>query len=293
MPDSVAIRDVCARDGLQGEAPLTISQRVRLIDAILAAGVRRIEVAAFVSPRAVPAMAGAADVVRAVGTRPGVVRAVLVPNLRGAEMAMAAGVDEVTVTISASAVYNERNVHMTIDESIDQIGHICALNDVPPVDAVLSCAFGSPYEGDMEPAVVEALCDRLREVGVSAVTLADTTGMCTPRRIAEVLALTGSDIGLHLHETRGTGIVNAYAALQAGVRRFDCSVAGLGGSPYAAGAAGNVATEALVALLDDFGVHTGIDIDVLIEAALLAETLVGRPVPSGVAHAGPRSRRSQ
>ena len=291
MPDSVEIRDVCARDGLQGEAPLTVAERVRLIDSILAAGVVRVEVAAFVSPKAVPAMAGAAEVVAAVGQRLGVVRAALVPNLRGAEMAIEAGVEELTVTISASAVYNERNVHMSIDESIGQIGLICAAGGVPPVDAVVSCAFGAPYEGDIEPAIVAALCARLRDVGVCAVTLADTTGMCTPRRISDVLEVTGCDVGLHLHETRGTGLVNAYSALQAGVRRFDCSVGGLGGSPYAAGAAGNVATEELVALLDDLGVHTGIDINALVDAALFAETLVGRPVPSRVAHAGPRSRR--
>lgn len=293
MPDSVEIRDVCARDGLQGEAPLAVAERVRLIDSILAAGVVRVEVAAFVSPKAVPAMAGAAEVVMAVGKRLGVVRAALVPNLRGAEMAIEAGVEEVTVTISASVVYNQRNVHMSIDESIEQIGLICAADGVPPVDAVVSCAFGAPYEGDIEPSTVAALCERLRDIGVSAVTLADTTGMCTPRRISDVLELTGCDVGLHLHETRGTGLVNAYSALQAGVRRFDCSVGGLGGSPYAAGAAGNVATEELVALLDDLGVHTGININALIDAALLAETLVGRPVPSRVAHAGPRSRRSE
>jgi hydroxymethylglutaryl-CoA lyase len=292
LPESVLIRDVGARDGLQGEAPLTVDQRVQLINAILNAGVSHLEVAAFVSPKAVPAMAGAAAVVAAIGPRSGVVRAALVPNTRGAELAIESGIDELTVTISASAVYNERNVHMTIDESVEQVGAICSVSDAPPIDAVISCAFGSPYEGDIEPAVIAALCPRLRDEGAAAITLADTTGMATPRRIHDVLALTGSDLGLHLHDTRGTGLVNAYAAIQAGIRRFDCSIGGLGGSPYAAGAAGNIATEELVALLDDLEVRTGIDVDLAIEAALLVESLVGRSVPSRVAHAGPRSRRA-
>jgi hydroxymethylglutaryl-CoA lyase len=155
---------------------------------------------------------------------------------------------------------------------------------------VLSCAFGSPYEGDIEPNEVAVLGRRLLATGATSLTLADTTGMATPRRIDEVLAETGSDVGLHLHETRGTGLVNAYAGLLAGVRRFDCSVGGLGGSPFAAGAAGNVATEEMVALLDDLGIESGIDIDALLAASAVVEDIVEHAVPSRVAHAGPRSR---
>ncbi len=296
LPDRITIREVGARDGLQGEAPLTVDQRVDLIDALLVAGVTHLEVAAFVSPTAVPAMAGAADVVEAVGMPDGVVRAALVPNLRGAEMALAAGVDELTVTISASATYNQRNVHMTIDESVEQIAQICVVARAAGVgvDAVISCAFGSPYEGEIAPSSVALLAERLRAAGASAITLADTTGMATPRRIDEVLSVTGTDVGLHLHETRGTGLLNLYAGLQAGVRRFDTSVGGLGGSPFAAGAAGNVATEEVVALCDDLGISTGgLGVEALIEAALLVEGFVGHPVPSRVAHAGPRTRRAE
>jgi hydroxymethylglutaryl-CoA lyase len=295
LPDHISIREVGARDGLQAETPLTVDQRVDLIDALIMAGVTHLEIAAFVSPTAVPSMAGAAEVVAEVGMPDGVTRTALVPNVRGAEMALDAGIDELTVTISASAVYNRNNVHMTIDESVDQIGAICALAAAAgvPVDAVVSCAFGSPYEGDITPAAVSLLGERLRAQGATNLTLADTTGMATPRRINEVLALTGTGVGLHLHETRGTGLVNAYAGMLAGVRRFDTSVGGLGGSPFAAGAAGNVATEELVALCDDLGVHTGLGVELLIEAALLAEGLVGHPVPSRVAHVGPRSRRAE
>jgi hydroxymethylglutaryl-CoA lyase len=294
LPDRITIREVGARDGLQAEAPLTVDQRVDLIDALLTAGVTHLEVAAFVSPTAVPSMAGAGDVVEAVGEPEGVVRAALVPNVRGAEMALAAGVDELTVTISASAVYNERNVKMSIDDSVEQIERICALAVAAgvPVDAVISCAFGSPYEGDIAPAEVAMLAERLRAGGAAAITLADTTGMATPRRLHDVLTLTGTDVGLHLHDTRGTGLVNFYAGLLAGVRRFDTSVGGLGGSPFAHGAAGNVATEEAVALCDDLGISTGLGIEALIEAALLVEGFIGHAVPSRVAHAGPRSRRS-
>ncbi|MSV80224.1 MAG: hydroxymethylglutaryl-CoA lyase [Actinobacteria bacterium] len=294
MPARIIIREVGARDGLQAEQPISVDQRLELLDALLIAGVTHLEVASFVSPKAVPSMAGAADVVAGLGAPEGVVRTALVPNVRGAEMALAAGLDELTVTVSASAVYNERNVKMTIDESVESVEAICALASAAgvPVDAVISCAFGSPYEGDIKPAAIALLAERLRASGASAITLADTTGMATPRRIQDVLALTGTDVGLHLHETRGTGLLNAYAGLLAGVRRFDTSVGGLGGSPFAAGAAGNVATEELVALCDDLGVSTGIGIDALIEAALLVEGFVGHSIPSRVAKAGPRSRRA-
>ncbi len=294
LPTTVTIREVGPRDGLQAEMPIEPTGRVRLIEALLAAGVTNIELAAFVSPRAVPAMAGAEEVLAAVGPRAGVVRVALVPNAIGAQRALGCGVDELTVTVSASAAYSEKNVHMTVGESVRQVEAVCALatqEPAPiPVDAVVSCAFGSPYEGDIAPTAVAGLCATLADAGVTRVTLADTTGMATPRRIAELLDAAGTDVGLHLHETRGTGLVNLYAGLLHGVRRFDCSVGGLGGSPFAAGAAGNVATEEAVALLDDLGVVTGLDTEGLIAAALLAEELLGHAVPSRVAHVGPRLR---
>lgn len=328
LPAAVTIRDVGPRDGLQPEEPVAVEERIRLVEALVDAGLRRVEVAAFVSPKAVPAMAGAAEVVAGIDRRPGVTYAALVPNARGAEMALATErVDELTVTISASETYNQRNVRMSSDESVTAIESVVGLareagprhgtlDGVPvdgvPVDAVISCAFGSPYEGEIAPADVVALARRLAGVGVSALTFADTTGMATPRRIAElVTALDGAlsldgghlvhggtappdlgGIGLHLHDTRGTALVNAYAALSLGVTRFDTAIGGLGGSPFAHGAGGNLATEELVALLDDLGVTTGIDVDRLVDAALLVEGLVGRAVPSGVAHAGPRTRLS-
>lgn len=291
---NVTIREVGPRDGLQGEEPVSVTDRVRLIESLLAAGVRSIEIASFVSPKAVPAMAGAGEVVAAVGgDRKGVEVWALVPNVRGAELAAAAGVTRLTVTVSASAVYNERNVRMTIDQSVDEVARICSVASWAAVDAVVSCAFGSPYEGDIRPADVAGLGDRLVSSGATMLTFADTTGMATPRRIADLLDEVGSDVGLHLHETRGTGLVNAYAALERGVRRFDTSVGGLGGSPFAAGAGGNLATESLVHLLDDLGYPSGISIDGLLESAALVSSLVGRsPLPSPIAVHGPRSRRA-
>ena len=290
LPAVVVIRDVGPRDGLQPEAPVPVEERVRLVEALVAAGVHRIEAAAFVSPTAVPAMAGAAEVMAKVPRSPNIHYAVLVPNRRGAELALETQVDELTVTMSLSETYNQRNVNRSIDESLAEVEQICAIAGDVPVDAVMSCSFGSPYEGDIDPKAVAAMERRLRGLGCSAVTCADTTGMATPRRIEEVLHETGTDVGLHLHETRGTALVNAFAAMQLGVDRFDTSVGGLGGSPFAAGAAGNLATEELVAMLDDLGVHTGIDVDRLVEAAAVVAELVDRPVPSRVAAVGPRSR---
>lgn len=297
LPASVVIRDVGPRDGLQPEEPVPVADRIRLVEALVDAGLRHVEVAAFVSPRAVPAMAGAAEVVAGVDRRPGVTYAALVPNVKGAGLALAAGVDEITVTVSASATYNERNVRMAIDESVEVIAAVAALAGTTPVDAVISCAFGSPYEPDLTPADAVALGARVLAVGATRVTYADTTGMATPRVVGDLLDAIGpdsgaADVGLHLHDTRGTALLNAWTALGRGVTRFDTAVGGLGGSPFAHGAGGNLATEGLVALLDDAGITTGIDVEALVTAAALVEDLVGRAVPSGVAHAGPRTRQS-
>jgi len=291
LPARVTVREVGPRDGLQPEAPVPVAERVALIGALLAAGVTTIEVAAFVSPRAVPAMAGAAEVVAALPP-PGAARYVaLVPNVRGAEMAVAAGLGALTVTVSASEAYSRRNVGMSVDESLDQVAAIrAAVGPGVDLDVVVSCAFGSPYEGDLAPDAVAGLGRRALAGGADALTFADTTGMATPRRVADLLAATGTGVGLHLHDTRGTALVNAYAALEAGVTRYDTAVGGLGGSPFAAGAGGNLATEDLVHLCDDLGVATGIDLGGLLAASARVAEMVGHVVPSRVAAAGPRSR---
>ncbi|MHB1582357.1 MAG: hydroxymethylglutaryl-CoA lyase [Acidimicrobiales bacterium] len=290
LPRSVVVREVGPRDGLQSERPVAAAERAALIDRLFAAGLRRIEAVSFVSPRAVPAMADPVSVLEAIHVPAGGSVAALVPNERGAGMALEAGVDELTVTIAASPGYNEANVRMSIDQSLAAIGVICRMAATAgvPVDAVVSCAFGSPYEGDVPADDVGRLVGRLRQLGTAAVTLADTTGMATPRVLDEVLGATGGDVGLHCHETRGTGLLNVYAAMERGVTRFDTSIGGLGGSPFAAGAAGNVGTEDLVALLDDLGVETGVSLERLLDASAIARELVGHELPSRVARVGPR-----
>lgn len=286
----VRIREVGPRDGLQVEAPVPPEGRARLIDALAAAGLKEIEAVSFVSPAAVPAMAHAAEVMQLIDRRDDVSYVALVPNVRGAEMALEAGVDGLNVTISASPAYNQKNVNRTIGESLEAVGSICALAGGLWVDVTVSCAFGSPYEGDLAAVEVAGLAARVMAAGATSLTFADTTGMATPRRVDELLEHVGTNVRLHLHDTRGTALVNAYAAWRAGVADFDTSVGGLGGSPFAAGAGGNLATEDLVHLLDDLEVTTGVDLEALLGVSALVADTVGRPVASAVATHGPRSR---
>ena len=290
LPSEVRLREVGPRDGLQAERPIGVEGRVALINALAATGLREIEAVSFVSPAAVPSMANAAEVMAAIERREDVSYVALVPNVRGAEMALEAGVDGLNVTISASPVYNEKNVRRTIAESLSAIGEIVDRAAGLWVDVTVSCAFGSPYEGDISAVEVGALARQALEQGATSLTFADTTGMATPRRVAELVGVVGPEVRMHFHETRGTGLVNAFAALQLGVADFDTSVGGLGGSPFAVGAGGNLATEGLVAMLDDLRVQTNVSIDSLIEVASMLSQMLDRAVPSPVAHAGPRSR---
>jgi hydroxymethylglutaryl-CoA lyase len=271
---------------------------VRLIDALADAGLRRIEAASFVHPKAVPAMAGAEEVLASIERRPGVAYTALVPNRRGAERALAAGADELETAVSASATHNGKNWNRTPDETMEEIAGVIDLAHAAgrPVDAGVATCFGCPYEGDIEPAVAAGYARRLVDLGADTVFFGDTTGMGSPRRVTlllDAVEAAGIDpglVGLHLHDTRGTGLANAYAALQRGVTRFDASVGGLGGCPYAPGASGNVATEDLVHMLEDLGVSTGVSLERLISAAHLAEEIVGRRLPGQVMRAGPRTQ---
>lgn len=283
LPDTISIRDVGPRDGLQPELPVTVADRLGLIAALVDAGVHDVEAAAFVSPRAVPAMAGAGDLFAALERDEHVRYWALVPNVKGAELAVAAGVDGLTVTVSASETYSRKNVKMSVEESVAQIGPIADVAGSRQVDVAISCAFGSydPAE-DIGAFDVAAIVDAAQDAGATRITLADTTGVATPDRIADVVTTAGIDVRLHLHDTRGTALVNAFAAMTLGVSAFDTAVGGVGGSPFAQGAGGNLATEDLVHLCDGLGIDTGIDLERMVRTAQTVSALIGRPVPSRI-----------
>jgi hydroxymethylglutaryl-CoA lyase len=289
----IDIRDVSPRDGLQSEAPVDAPRRAALALALADAGVAHVEAASFVSPTAVPSMAGGDDVFAALPRRPGVTWWALVPNARGAELALEAGATHLTVTISASDGYSRKNVGRSTDEALASLASIAAtVGPNAAVDVVISCAFGSPFADVIDTSPVLEVADRAGEALPQArLTLADTTGTATPRRVTRVVEALDQRVcdglGLHLHDTRGTALVNALAAIELGVTRFDTATGGLGGSPFAPGAGGNLATEDLVLMLHDLGYETGIDLDAILAIARGLPDLVGHPVPSRVSAAGP------
>jgi hydroxymethylglutaryl-CoA lyase len=294
----VTIREVGARDGLQSERPVSIEARARFIDALSATGVPKIEAVSFVSPRAVPAMADAAEVWARVHRLAGVSYSALVPNRRGAEAAVeAGGFDSLQGFLAASEGYNRRNVGASVAESIDDIAEVVAVaSEATPriiVECSVSAAFGDPFEGDVAPERVLDVARRLADVGVEGISLGDTTGMATPTRVWDVAGLTRDRLpevrlNLHFHDTRGTAMANVLAALQIGVVEFDASVGGLGGTPFAPGAGGNLATEDIVHMLADMRIETGVDLDRVLEAARLVEEMLGHPLAGRVSKAGPR-----
>lgn len=297
LPAEVSIREVGPRDGLQNEDPVPTGDKVRLLDALSHTGVRRIEAVSFVHPKAIPQMADADRVWAAAEHVPGVRYSALVPNSRGTRRALDAGFREIEVVVSASDTHNRHNVNRSTDESLDDIAAL--IEEIhgagASVEVIVATSFGCPYEGDVPPARVTSIVDRVVADGADRLAFGDTTGMATPRRVTELLTAVfehqpGADVLLHFHDTRGTGLANILTALQLGVRQFDASVGGLGGCPYAPGASGNVATEEVVHMLHDMGVDTGIDLDAMVAAAELAQSVVGRTLESGVLRAGPRTR---
>jgi hydroxymethylglutaryl-CoA lyase len=297
LPAEVSIREVGPRDGLQNEDPVPTDGKVRLLDALSGTGVGRIEAVSFVHPKAIPQMADADEVWARARRAAGVRYSALVPNSRGAQRALAAGFTEIEVVVSASDTHNRRNVNRSTAESLDDIAELIDLlhGAGATAEVIVATSFGCPYEGDVEPARVAGMVDRVVADGADRVAFGDTTGMATPRRVRELVGAVRDHqptipVLLHFHNTRGTALANLLTALELGVTEFDASVGGLGGCPYAPGASGNVATEEVVHMLHDMGVATGIDLDALLAAAALAEELVGRRLPSGVLRAGPRTR---
>jgi hydroxymethylglutaryl-CoA lyase len=297
LPVAVSIREVGPRDGLQNEDPVPTEAKVRLLDALSRTGVRRIEAVSFVHPKAIPQMADAAEVWQRASKVDGVRYSALVPNSRGAARALDAGFTEVEVVVSASDTHNRRNINRATAESLDDIAGLIDMLHAggATAEVIIATSFGCPYEGDVPPARVAGIVDRVLADGADRVAFGDTTGMATPRRVRDLVVAVRErhpDVPmlLHFHNTRGTALANILTALELGVTEYDASVGGLGGCPYAPGASGNVATEEVVHMLHDMGVETGIDLDVLLEAAQLAEEITGRQLPSGVLRAGPRTR---
>ena len=290
----ISIREVGPRDGLQNEAPVPTAAKVELLDALSGTGVRRIEAVSFVHPKAIPQMADAAEVWAAASKAPDVRYSALVPNTKGAQRALAAGFTELEVVVSASDTHNRANLNRSTAGSLDDITALIGLVHEAggTVEVIVATSFGCPYEGDVPPSRVAGIVERVLADGADRLAFGDTTGMATPRRVRELLAVIPRErpVLLHFHDTRGTGLANIVTALDLGITEFDASVGGLGGCPYAPGASGNVATEEVVHMLHDMGYETGIDLDRLIEAARVAERIVGRTLPSGVLRAGPRTQ---
>ena len=295
-PVAVRIREVGPRDGIQSEAaPVATKDKIALIHALQRAGLRYIEAVSFVSPKAIPQMADAREVWEGIERDPDVFYSALVPNKKGAETAAEVGVDGLQVFIAATDSYNLKNVRKPVAESLDDVAAVTevARGAGIPVEGTISTAFGDPYEGDVDPQQVVTVAHAMVEQGILAISFGDTTGMATPRRVRDLItalrdALPELTINMHFHDTRGTALANVLQALQLRVDYFDSSIGGMGGSPYAAGATGNVVTEDLVHMLEDMGIDTGIDMTRLLEAARFAQSIVGAELPSRLLKAGPR-----
>jgi len=307
VPPEVSVYEVSPRDGLQNEkATVPLGDKLRLIEALTAAGLRRIEATSFVSPKWIPQLADADDVARAVNLTPAriaggrdVAYSALVPNARGLERAKAAGMTEIAVFLSASETHNQKNVNKSIAETLAAFEHTIgpARAAGMRVRGYVSTVWGCPYEGPVDPKKALAIAQKLLAMGCYQISLGDTIGAGTPLQTQKIVSMMLAEIprealALHMHDTRGTALANILAGLDLGIRDFDASVGGLGGCPYAPGAAGNVATEDLVYMLHGMGVSTGIDLDRLVEAGRAAESIVGRPLPGKVHQAGVRSLRA-
>ena len=289
----VRVQEVGARDGLQNE-PQTVPAdiKVDLIERLARAGLPAVEAGAFVSPKWVPQMADSEEVFRRIERREGVTYPALTPNMRGFDRALAVGVTEVGVFAAASETFSQRNTNCTIEESLERFRPVCAAAQEAgvKVQGYVSTVLGCPYEGEIDPGIVADLCGRLHGMGCYRVSLGDTVGVGTPSkaaalidRVAEAVPLNA--IGIHFHDTYGQALANTLACLDRGVRVVDSSVSGLGGCPFAPGAAGNLATEDLIYMLDGLGMETGVDLDAVAEAGAFITGWLGRAPASRVAQA--------
>ena len=295
-PEKAQVTEVGPRDGFQAERGfIPTEQKIEFIDRLIDAGIPRIEATSFVSPRAVPQMADAEEVMRGVDRSRGAVLAALVPNKRGALRAAEARVDEIIVFLSASESHNRKNVNCSIDDSLAAFEDVARVAEEAkiPVHGAIATAFGCPFEGDVPASNVAAIAKRYKELGFAGVSLGDTTGMATPPLVKAAVeaireAVPGFEIGLHFHNTRGIGLANVMAGLELGIEQYESSFGGIGGCPFAPKATGNICTEDLVYLLQEMGIETGIDLRKLVALACDVEVAVGHPLPGQVMKAGMR-----
>jgi hydroxymethylglutaryl-CoA lyase len=295
LPAHVDIRDVSLRDGLQIEDPIPLAAKLDLLAAIASTGVREMEATAFVSPSKVPALADAADLAAELHNFPDIEFSALVASPNGAKRAIAAGLRSIEFVVSAADGHSRANVGRSSAEAAAQIPEIVAIahdSDVT-VEVIVATAWDCPFDGPTPAQRVLDIVTAATDAGVDRLAIADTIGTTTPRRVGELIALVrpriaGTPLGAHFHNTRGAGLASAYAAVSAGVTRLDASVGGLGGCPFAPGASGNIATEDLVYLLRDSGIHIDVDLDAAIAAARVAQDAVGHGLPSSLLRAGDR-----
>jgi hydroxymethylglutaryl-CoA lyase len=294
----IYIQEVSVRDGFQIE-PIFVPTEVKiaLVDRLSRTGLAKIEVTSFVSPKAIPALADAEAVMRGIARAPGVEYTALVPNVRGCERALACGVDEINLVMSASESHNRANLRMAQSQSLAQFADIAAIaRGRAAINVSLSTAFGCPFDGAIPDAQVLDLVARIAALGITRISLCDTTGMANPAQVERLCAAVaaaqpGVTLTAHFHDTRGMGLANVLAALEAGVEHFDASLGGLGGCPFAPGASGNACTEDMVHMLDAMGYDTGVDLDALLAIARDIPAIVGHEVPGQVMKAGRWTRR--
>jgi hydroxymethylglutaryl-CoA lyase len=291
--DRIFFNEVVTRDGFQNEPTFVeTADKVALIDALSDCGYAKIEVTAFVSPKAIPMLRDADEVMARIKRRPGVVYTVLVPNMRGAERAIEARADELNLVMSVSQTHNLANLRMPRERSFEVLREVVReVNGTVPINVSLSTAFGCPMEGPVAMEEVLDWAQRFAGIGVQGLTLCDTTGMAHPNQVraladAALASLGQLELTFHFHNTRGMGLANLLAAVQAGIDRFDGSLGGLGGCPYAPGATGNICSEDALHMLQAMGLQTGVDLERLLVLARALPHIVGRPVPGQVAQAG-------
>ncbi|MGD0455690.1 MAG: hydroxymethylglutaryl-CoA lyase [Solirubrobacteraceae bacterium] len=305
LPRAVSIREVGPRDGFQNEPEVIPTERkVELIDALARTGLRRLEVTSFVRPDVIPQLADAAEVLARIDVPREVSVSVLIPNERGLELALElreragggrAAFDEINVFMSASETHNRKNVNRSIAESLAGLEAVLTRARAAGLrcEGVISTSFGCPYEGHVPPERVLEIAARLRDAGAQEIGFGDTTGMANPRQVGEFFVLAqdwlgeGVELTAHFHNTRGQGLANVLAALEAGVESFESSFGELGGCPVPAGATGNIASEDLVSMLHEMGIETGIDLDALLACARRVQEILGRPLGSHTLVAGP------